>query len=60
MVRKWTKEETEKYRNELQQLYVVENLSMYEIAEKLGISAPNVHKRLKKLNFPSLRHLKKG
>ncbi len=60
MPRKWTKEETERYRNELQQLYVVDNLSMYEIAKKLKISAPNVHKRLKKLHFPSLRHLKKG
>ncbi len=60
MARKWTQEERDRYAKELQQLYVVENLSMYEIAEKLGISAPNVHKRLKKLNFPSLRHLKKG
>ena len=60
MARAWTKEEKEKFRKNLHQLYVVENFTMYEIAEKLGIAAPTVYKRLKQLNFPSLRHLKKG
>lgn len=60
MARKRTQEENDRYRKELHQLYVVENLTMYEVAERLGIAAPTVHKILKQLNFPSLRHLKKG
>lgn len=59
-MRKWSQEELDRFKKDLQQLYVVENLSINEIGEKLSITAGAVHKRLQRLNFPSLRHLKKG
>lgn len=52
--------EKKKLKDKLYKLYVVNNLTMYEISNKLGISAPMVYKRLKQFNIPALRHLKRG
>ncbi len=60
MKSRWTPEEIRRCKKELHQLYVVENLSINEIAHKLSIAPQTVYKRLKYLKFPSLRHLKKG
>lgn len=60
MARKMTEAESRVLKDILYQLYVVENLTMYEISEKIGISPPTVYKRLRKFNLPALRHLKGG
>jgi intein/homing endonuclease len=51
MARKWTKEEVEKYKKELQYFYIKENKSIAEISTLLGISEKTVFKRLQRLNI---------
>ncbi|MFA6536765.1 MAG: LAGLIDADG family homing endonuclease [Candidatus Paceibacterota bacterium] len=60
MARKWTTEEKSKHHNELFHLYVSENLSLGQIAQKLGLSEQGVYARLLRLKIPINRHLKKG
>lgn len=51
MARRWTKEEVEKYKKELQYFYTKENKSIAEISTLLGISEKTVFKRLQRLNI---------
>ncbi len=60
MAKEWTQKEKQYWKRLLHELYVVENLSLNQISNKLSIHEQTIYKRLKRLNFPSLRHLKKG
>lgn len=54
MARRWTKEEERFYRNQLQQLYIVENKSIGEIAIQLGIAQATVFDRLRRLDIKTI------
>lgn len=59
MARRWTPEEESAYREELHTLYVVENKSIREIAEKICISEKTVYDRLIRLGIPVMPERKK-
>lgn len=57
---RWTHQEEREKRAELTRLYVDANLTIGEIATRLGLSQVGVYDRLRRLEFPSLRSQKKG
>lgn len=59
MAEAWTKKEIEHHRKVLKKLYVQENKTISEIADKLGISQSTVFDRMKKLSIKSTPYLKK-
>ena len=59
MARKWTKEEEEKYRKELYDLYITQNKTIGEIAVALKLdSYKTVYDRLKRLQIKTCREKK--
>ena len=58
MPRKWTTEESEKYKKELENLYIKENKTISEISKLLGISEKTVFKRLCRLDIETIPHKK--
>jgi len=60
MARRWTKAEEGRFRAELRQLYVVQNKSIKEVGELLGISDKAVYDRLIRLDIKTQRHKKAG
>lgn len=60
MAKEWTQDEKQYWKKKLHELYVVENLSLKQISQRLSIHQQTIYKRLRRLKFPSLRHLKKG
>jgi hypothetical protein len=60
VARRWNVEEENYYRRELEKLYVRQNKSIGEAAAILHLAEQTVFQRLRRLNIPSLRYLKKG
>ena len=58
MARRWTKKEENKYRLELQNLYICKNKTMSEISDILNIAPSSVYERLKRLNIKPCREKK--
>ncbi len=58
MARRWTTEEENQYRDELTQLYVVENKTIHEIGLILGVAESTVYDRLIRLGIPTSRDKK--
>ena len=54
MARRWTSTETNYYRNELHDLYVVQNKSIGEVGEILCLAESSVFKRLQRLGIESM------
>ncbi len=54
MSARWTTHQEEKFRNELRQLYVVENKSIAEVAQILGIASQTVFQRIRRLGIDSI------
>jgi intein/homing endonuclease len=52
MARRWTVQEEDYYRKELWELYVVQNKTIFEVADVLHITWQAVFGRLKRLNIP--------
>ena len=60
MARKWTTDEEKLHRNELERLYLKQNLTIAEVGEVLGIAESTAYDRLKRLDISTVRHLKKS
>ena len=60
MPRKWTNQATLTYRRQLIRLYSKENLSIFEVGEKLGLSYQCIFQRLKRLGIKISPESKKG
>jgi len=60
MTRKWNKQEEEKYRLELIDLYVTQNKTINEVAKILKIRPQSVFIRLKRLNIKTCPERKKN
>lgn len=60
MPRRWTKEEENKYRKILKDLYIDKNLTIFEVAKKLGLAYQTVFSRLNKLGIKTIPYLKKN
>lgn len=58
MARRWTKDEEQKHRKELTNLYVVQNKSIAEIAPLLGLKESSVFDRLQRLGIKTNKQLK--
>lgn len=58
MARRWTEKEEQFYRNQLHQLYVVENKTIGEIGSYLKIAEASVYDRLKRLGIQTIPELK--
>ena len=54
MARRWTKLEEKFYRNQLKQLYIVENKTIGQIAVRLNIAEASVFDRLQRLNIKTI------
>src|SRR5680860_306704 len=59
MARKWNKLEEDKYRNELFELYIIQNKTIGEIADILQIKFQTVYRRLQRLGINSCPENKK-
>jgi len=59
MARAWTRDEKEKYKIDLERLYLAENKTISEIANIYKLSDSGVFDRLVRLNIPTHRNLKK-
>lgn len=55
---KWPEELALVKKQELIDLYIIRNLTIFEVATHLNISYQTVHKRLKRFSIPTVRHLK--
>ena len=55
MPARWSTTEENDYRAELMQLYVLENKTIHEVGEILGIHGGTVYDRLKRLDIPTNR-----
>jgi len=53
MARRWTADEEKIYREQLCELYVVQNKTIFEVAKALGIQWQSVFQRLRRLNIPT-------
>jgi len=60
MARKWTDSEKSLMRDTLQRLYVIENLSIHQVAVRLGIAYQTVYERLIRLSIPIQKEKKVG
>ncbi|MEK7659197.1 MAG: LAGLIDADG family homing endonuclease [Patescibacteria group bacterium] len=58
MPRKWTKEEEDCQHHLLKELYIDKNLTIFQIAEKLGIAYQTVYNRLNRLGIKTVPYLK--
>lgn len=54
MAKRWTKQEERFYKKQLQQLYILENKTISEIAIRLKISGASVFNRLRRLNIKTI------
>lgn len=60
MPRRWTIEEEYFYRGQLNELYVIENKTIFEVGEVLGVSPQTVFDRLRRLGIPTAPERKYG
>jgi DNA-binding transcriptional regulator WhiA len=60
VARRWSAQEEDTYRKELYQLYVIENKTISEAGEILGIAGSSVYQRLIRLNIPRIPSQKKN
>lgn len=58
MARRWNSNEENYFRHELNNLYVLQNKSLREVATALCVSQQTVFKRLQRLDIPVQRHKK--
>jgi DNA-binding transcriptional regulator WhiA len=58
MAARFTSEQEEKYRNEIVELYVRQNKTIFEIASMLNIAYQTVFQRMKRLGIPTSPELK--
>lgn len=54
MARRWTTEEENCHRKELQKLYILQNKSIFEVARELNINWRTVFARLRRLGIPTI------
>lgn len=60
MARRWNSEEEERYRTELYDLYVIQNMTIREIGTRLNLSEKTVFQRLGRLGIESRPERKSG
>ncbi|MEK7579637.1 MAG: LAGLIDADG family homing endonuclease [Patescibacteria group bacterium] len=60
MPRKWKREEENKHRKVLEDLYIKKNLTIFEVGKTLGIKYQTVYDRLKRLDIKTIPYLKEN
>ena len=60
MPKKWSEIEEQKHRKILKELYIDRNLTIFEVAQKLGIAYQTVYDRLNRLGIKTVPYLKEN